>query len=537
MKNRVKVFHISLLVLSIIGVIALLISTRWGPGVGGDATIYMMSARNLIEGKGLGLIGPQGEFRLLPYFPPFFSMTLGFFGLLGFDIFRTAQVLNAILFGGIVWITGMVVFRSTRSNIFSLLAAGLVLSSPVLIPVYSWAMSEPLAIFLGFSGVWIVLEYIWNPRKVGLFYLSAILFGLALLTRYNAAAFLGVGTLMVLFFQPSGFWKRVLKAIQYFVIGFLPMAVWMTFDFMQTDTFSSRRVEIALSLVEHARYLWNHFSYDMLFWLIPDSWIYNSPYPGLINKILPILAIVIVAAWFILIALRLKREGDKQYQKLRQLMILLFFFIIAFFSVIILVSSTTYPPITINNRMISPIHIAVLWIVALMAYSTVEFWKSQHWIKVVVPVFIALVVIWYGWRSAHIVNQNWLSGLGYSSVAWQNSEVIEKVKEMPSETMLITNETNAVLFLTGRAAYPLKEIYFDTPLKEFTAYGNGDLTNDDSQQYFKEEGYPLVLFDSIDDQLSGLYGERTGERISSLVSGLYRSYRGEDGGIFYYLEP
>jgi hypothetical protein len=34
-----------------------------------------------------------------------------------------------------------------------------------------------------------------------------------------------------------------------------------------------------------------------------------------------------------------------------------------------------------------------------------------------------------------------------------------------------------------------------------------------------------------------LYGDRTGERISRLVKGLDRRFRGEDGGIFYYPHP
>ena len=67
--------------------------------------------------------------------------------------------------------------------------------------------------------------------------------------------------------------------------------------------------------------------------------------------------------------------------------------------------------------------------------------------------------------------------------------------------------------------------------------GQGELADDDGQRLFVEESAPLVLFDTIDEQLSGLYGDQTDARISALVSGLYRVFRGEDGGIFYYQEP
>ena len=68
----------------------LFISMVQGPGVGGDATIYITSARNLLEGNGLGLINAAGEFRLIPYFPPFYSLVLAFFGLFAIGLFALA---------------------------------------------------------------------------------------------------------------------------------------------------------------------------------------------------------------------------------------------------------------------------------------------------------------------------------------------------------------------------------------------------------------------------------------------------------------
>ena len=111
------------------------------------------------------------------------------------------------------------------------------------------------------------------------------------------------------------------------------------------------------------------------------------------------------------------------------------------------------------------------------------------------------------------------------------------MRQLPTDTLIVTNETNAVLFLTGRSAYPLAEIYQDKPAETFYRFGDGDTSNDEGQRLFKEGKAVFVLFDTVDDQISGLYGEHTAERISSLVKGLTRSFRGEDGGIFYYPSP
>ena len=61
-----------LLLPTVIGIWILATSMRQGPGVGGDAAIYITSARNLLTGQGLGRINADGTVRLLPYFPPFY---------------------------------------------------------------------------------------------------------------------------------------------------------------------------------------------------------------------------------------------------------------------------------------------------------------------------------------------------------------------------------------------------------------------------------------------------------------------------------
>jgi len=43
------------------------VSMYHGPGVGGDATIYLTTAENLAKGFGLVLLEPDGSTRLLPF--------------------------------------------------------------------------------------------------------------------------------------------------------------------------------------------------------------------------------------------------------------------------------------------------------------------------------------------------------------------------------------------------------------------------------------------------------------------------------------
>ncbi len=146
---------VSLLFLSsaVIGIALVAYSTSMGPGVGGDATIYIASARNLLNGKGLGLIEADGSFRLLPYFPPGYPLLLSLFGLSGVDLVAIARWLNCALFGGLVFLLGCILLSATKRTIFAWLGSLLIALSPVLAPVYSWAMSEPLALMLDCQSV------------------------------------------------------------------------------------------------------------------------------------------------------------------------------------------------------------------------------------------------------------------------------------------------------------------------------------------------------------------------------------------------
>ena len=147
------------------------------------------------------------------------------------------------------------------------------------------------------------------------------------------------------------------------------------------------------------------------------------------------------------------------------------------------------------------------------------------------------LIVWSGWRSVRIVRQNYDTGLGYTSPAWQQSETVQAVRTLPADQPIVTNEVTAVLFLTGRRAYTFQEIYRDRPLPVFTRYGDGDLTADTGQQLFRQGRAPLVLFDTAAGQLQSIYDDQTPARLSALTAGLTQLFRGSDGAIYAYPLP
>lgn len=518
------------------GMTALVFSTRQGPGVGGDATIYITSARNLLLGKGLGLITAGGEFRLIPYFPPLFSLVLSFLGLLGIELVSAAHWLNIILLGMLVLLAGWAVHRAVYSSLLAFAAASLLAFSPVLINVYSWAMSEPLAIFLGFCGLVCLWEYFQKPNNRRWFILSALAGGLAVITRYSMAAFVGAGALGLLFLSRECFKKRLVRAGIYLALALAPLAIWVWIDLARTATVSSRSILSGAEMLERLSGFWSGFEEVLLFWLIPDSWV-TAPrfYPAVLNRWFVPLAGILFVTWVVVLSWKIsKLRAEVHFRKPVHLAVLMGFAALAYLMVTLLVYVVTYPPITIGSRMYSPMQTAFLMLFVLIVGLSLGLWRDSLWVRWVLIGVLLVSMLWYGWRTFRIVQQNYGQGMGFTSVHWQESETVQAIRELPADAKIVTNEEMAVLFLTGRTSYPLAEIYFQKPLPVFYRYGDGDLTQDEAQRVFREDGAVLVLFDSIFDQLASLYGEYTAERVAKMVEGLEVLFRGNDGTIYVY---
>jgi hypothetical protein len=112
--------------------------------------------------------------------------------------------------------------------------------------------------------------------------------------------------------------------------------------------------------------------------------------------------------------------------------------------------------------------------------------------------------------------------------------LIAAIKVIPESQPLVTNETMAVLYLTGRVSSPVAEIYFDKPVYPFTRYGDGPQGNDPAEAEFKAAKSLLVVFDSLESQFEPIYGEKAAERAKVFVDGLRAVAFGENGVMYYY---
>jgi hypothetical protein len=516
--------------IAVLGAVLVWLGTRQGAGVGGDATIYLTTAKNFVSGIGLGLINPDGTFRLIPYFPPFFPLVLSLFTGLHLDAAVAARWLHILLFG----LTLYMVVRTTNELIkdwkFSL-ALGLLLAfSPVLVPAFSWVMSEPLSIFLGTLAILLLLSAFRKPDHKWALHVSALIAGLSILTRYGAIVYAATACILLLLFVKGGFLQRLGKAVVYGIESILPVGIWAMVDFSLTQTVSSRSIHSLAGSGARILAFFDSLKSVILFWLIPDSWIQQPFYPAWGNTLILVvfLILLVLGTWFFLKKIHTQVE-------LYRLVVALVLFSVLYVFMTLFISLMTYPPITIGTRMFSPLHLMAFWLIVLIIY---QFWKAVSNRKVVstsILLGLILLVLWTGWRGSRIVETTLQNGLGFQSVTWQQSDLVAYVRGLPQDQKIVSNEEMALLYLTERQSYPLAEIYQDEPSAEFTMFGQAE-TLDEGQKQFKEHGAVLVLFDSIFSQLQGLYLDQANSRVEKLTDGLQLIYQGKDGAVYRYAD-
>jgi hypothetical protein len=529
-----KYFATILILVALLATGLILVSTARGPGVGGDATVYISAARSLNNGQGLGMPGPDGEFQPLSYYPPLFSLSLSALGIFGVDLAAGARWLNALLFGLLVWLTGYTLWRASRSPLTGLLAALVLAVSPVAIPPFSWAMSEPLANFLGFFSLACMLWYLEKSARRSLLFLSAVVGGLSIITRYASLPFVAAGVVGILALASGNLKRRLGESGLYLVLGLIPAVIWEIWDYAHSASLASRSLEQGgPGLISMLVSFWQSLRLVFLGWLFPDSWLTSFLQSGLLQTLLSVAAITAVVGWAVIIFRRKVRLSEPGLFNLAALVGIFFGIYTGFILATYLFVS---PTVDVSQRIMLPLHVALIWGAAGLAVLTQRTASSALRYRLGVVVLVAGLAVsgWYASRSVRIVQQNYRDGLGYYSTAWQTSATIQQVRQLPTGTLLVSNEVTAIYFLTGRLAYNFAESRQSSPVADFYRYGDGSLANDPAQQVFRQKGAALVLFSNFYSDMVALYGPRTQERIDALVKGLKTAYSGSDGRIYYY---
>ncbi len=526
-------FWLILLLISLVGGGLLTYASRGGLVVEADVASYYSAAQNLVSGKGFGIFYPSGRFEFFSLWAPLFSFVLAGLSLMTADIFELVRWLNVCLFFAFIFMVGGFIFLLSKSIFLSILTSTLVAFSPLFIKVYVAALSEPLFLLFSLAGMFGTLVYINNQKSV-FFYLSAFSIGLAVMTRY-AGIPLALTTCIGLFlFLRSPLKERLWKTVKFGLVSMLGPAIWFWVVWRNTGTLGGRQI----IMDENHRQSFNIIKG----WLITrfSNWITDGAHiawiedPRYYKPFWIIMIILFIVLSGLLVYFLSHKLGAKYYEfpGFRE-MVLFLLFIIIYISFLV-ISYVYSVKNALVDRIFSPIELfTLLFLVALIiVIGHLIDNKKRVWLASIPLMLLCVMTVFKGVPE---VLRYPAGGIGYNNLQSRSSLILQKIRDIPPDVKLISNEGSYLLFHLNKFPYPIMELYQTTPNWDFPIYGSD--MNDPSQIVFRQEQAALIIFPSFSNELSVLYGDQITIRMEKMTEGLFQYYSGSDGEVYFYQKP
>ena len=432
----------------IIGVAALgleLTATRLGPALHADSAAYIGGARSLAQGRGFSrLSGPTGVKPITAHAPGF-ALALAGLQRLGLEAIAGARILNALLFGLNCVMAGVATKRVTSSLWAGILGSLLMLTSPTMIGVHSWALSEPLYIFLALVGLWL-LSVALPSGKTGSLLVSAAALGLGFLTRYVGGTLVATGGLMILVSAGRSWRWRISRLVMFAAASTMPIAIALLRNWLVAGTLTNRSFvlhPITLSLLKRPfGVVWN--------WLLPLQFGYGA----LAFTVLGFVAVLVAVAAYLW-----RRERRQRAIKMvtRTALSSVLGLYIVIYGAALLVSLAFFDAaIPIDDRTMSPIYVPLLVLLVGGGWSLFQAPGWERW-RPLGTLLVAAVLISFGFRSAALVKSLATEPRGFAALVAQQGGGLPEVEAIPSDTTIYTNNLEALYFIYGRGGFHIPE--------------------------------------------------------------------------------
>lgn len=512
--------------------------TAWGPWAYSDGVGYIVNARNLVLGRGLGIFRASGEFIRLVSHPPFYSLLLAGLGKSGVDYVVAARWLDILLFAAFLFICAWGFMRLTGSGWLAAAFTGLLLLHPAILLAYLSAMSEPLFLVCLMASLLLLSMYLVEGNGRHLF-LGSIAAAGALFTRYPGAALIISGTLGLLVLRRTGWQKRIKDSLIFAALGTLPTAIFEIWSRWELQSRAPRGLKTTIDLIPLVKNLTRQTLNSVWTWKpIPPNVIPNTLIPSSYTRyVAAILAVIIlgVVAASLVQTWRSRRVAAAASPALmwRPILMVGLFMLsyMTFFAGAYIVSS---PTPDVDPRTLLPLLPSGIMLVCLLAALGMRWADRSRALRAALAIAVASSLVGYAIISQDTVFGMHRTGLGYTSHAWRSSETIKAVAQLPPDLILVTNESAPILLYTDRSAYVVPGLEAGDSQRLSVPFGS---SGSDLDQAYRSGRAALVLFDSIDNQLKS--GPAAGRGLSGadLTDGLTAIFKGKDGAIYCKCSP
>ncbi len=404
-----------------------------------DSVAYLQAAENLLQGRGLGLFSGEGQVKPLVHFPPLYPLLLAALGALGLPLLEAARALNALLYGGTVLLGWWLLWRHTGSQTWSLLGAGVLATSPILLAEHTRAMSEPIYLLLSLAALDALVEAARRPGWAWAFVAGALV-GLAYLTRYVGASLVLTGAVVIGLQRGVSASERGRRLAAFLLPAFGSQAVWMARNWRLAGTATNRTFAwhppAPAFLKRPIGLLWD--------WLLP----FKFTYPALLGSL------ALLAAAGLLLALWAWRSRERLLSEaLARLaspglawvcgLYAALYLAVLVGTIVFLDASTPF-----DRRLTAPVYLAL----ALALFALIPGWfegRRAAW----AAAMVGALLLSYSLRSADLAAAMRQSPGGLGFEGWQDSGALQAAAALPESMVFYTDDPQALWFYTRRTGY------------------------------------------------------------------------------------
>ena len=227
MRSISKKQYLFFVALSLAGCMVVWLATSsYGSGLSSDAIRIISAGQNFIEGR--GLITSSGD--ALVSWPPMYSILLGLLSaLFHSDVFTVGMYLNILVFGAIVFCSGMLLtLIKPDQPIYAYLGSLVVFSSPSLVRISANVAPDPLFILFVILFLIRAVLYMRTPSTRNMTMLLFIAL-LGVSQRYPGLALIVTGAVIILYQQRAHLGRAVRDAAIFLLISSAPTVAWIYF--------------------------------------------------------------------------------------------------------------------------------------------------------------------------------------------------------------------------------------------------------------------------------------------------------------------
>jgi len=482
---RNKVF---LSLLGITGTVLVLLSTsHYGAGLSTDSVGYIATARNIAHGLGATSFDGNPLVLQAPFYP---FLLASIDRILGVDPLSSAPVVNALIFGLIVYVSGSLISSHlTQGYVYALLGAVSVLVSPALFGVSVMAWSEPLFVFFAVLFLLCLESWLQNKDRT-CFVILTLSAALACMTRYAGVTLILTGGLAILLLDRERLKVRIVHAFVFASISILPIGIWVMRNYAVSGTFLGPRAQSTSGLSQILK-----FAFDTL-----SSWYL----PGAILKHPSILFLVGAGIGFLA-----GFHSRGTWAKMRTLLpeitkvapVLLFLITYLAFMV---VSSATTAVSPLEGRLLSPIYVPMTLLLLMLADKLLKPFGQRFFPRFASILVVVAVSIWLLYPLSSIradvitgLNQGW----GYSGRLWKESSIVQYLQHEPLQTshIIYSNAPDVLYILVNLSAKtsPAKTAYNSSGVTPLSGPRVNDLSRIGDSWPESNDSY-LIWFDKIE---------------------------------------